>query len=187
MTYDQQRADLKLDAARLGAPYYPVADPDWVKKVVALAAKDIPKAKLYLGIPTYGREVALSVSPNKYGPYTQLHSVSNEVAEDTADKNHVTPIRNAAGELSYSYVPSSSTKKLLSAVSLAGSSTKDQVAAQALAYANKTGKTVTVNTVWWSDATAIAQKVTLAKTLGLGGVALFKIDGAEDADAWDSL
>lgn len=188
MTYDQQRADLKLNASNQGAPYYPVADPAWVKKVIALATKDIDAKKIYLGIPTYGRQVALTVSPNWFQSYSQLGSISNGAAEDLADEHDVTPIRNSAGELSFSYAPTSSTTHLLSSASLTPkSSGKDDVAARALAYANKTGKTVVVNMVWWSDATAIASKVTLAKSLGLGGVAIFKIDGAEDSAFWNSL
>lgn len=188
MTYDQQRADLKLNAARAGAPYYPVADLAWVKKVVALAEKDIDKSKITIGIATYGREVETTVSPNWFQAYKQVSSVSPEYAEDTADKYDVTPIRNAAGELSYSYVPSSSTARLFSSVPLKGpASSRDDVAAKALAYANKTGKTVTIRTVWWSDAKAVADKVALAQSLGVRGVSLFKLDGKEDPDLWDSF
>lgn len=188
MTYDQQRADLKLNASRAGSPYYPVADLDWVKKVVALTTKSIDKNKLSIGVATYGREVEVTVSPNWFQAYKQIGSVSDEYARDTADKYDVNPVRNAAGELSYSYVSSSATEKLFSSVSLSGkASMRDDVAARALAYANKTGKTVTIRTVWWSDAEAVASKVTLAKSLGLRGVAIFKIDGNEDSDIWDSF
>ncbi len=188
MTYDQQRADLKLNAARAGAPYYPVADLEWVKKVVAFTAKSIDKSKLVVGVATYGREVEVTVSPNWFQAYKQIGSVSDEYARDTADKYDADLVRNAAGELSYSYVPSSATAKLFSSVSLSGKSTnRDDVAARALAYANKTGKTVSVRTVWWSDAEAVAAKVALAKSLGVRGVAIFKIDGNEDRDIWDSL
>ncbi len=188
MTYDQQRADLKLNSARAGAPYYPVADPAWVKKVITLTKQSIDADKLYLGVATYGRELSLTVSPNKFGPYAQLHSVSHEYARETADEHGIEPFRNAAGELSYSYIPSQTTQKLLSAASLSkGVAGKDEYAARALSYANKSGKAVTVNLVWWSDAQAIAEKVALAKSSGLAGVSIFKIDGQEDDGLWDSL
>lgn len=188
MAYDQQRADLKLNSARAGGPYYPNADLAWVKKVMALTSKTIDKDKLLVGVPTYGRELEVTVSPNWFQSYKQLWSVSDEYARDTAEKYDVTPVRNAAGELSYSYVPTKSGAKLLPSVSLSAKDSKgDEIAARALAYANKTGKTTTVHTVWWSDAEAIADKVALAREMGLRGVALFKIDGNEDKDLWDAF
>lgn len=188
MTYDQQRADLKLNSVRAGAPYYPVADTEWVKKVIAHASKTIDKKKIVIGVATYGRELELTVAPNWFKSYKQLYSVTDEYARDTAKEHRITPFRNGAGELSYSYVQSKSDSKLLSSVSISSKETKgDSVAAQALAYANKTGETLTVNLVWWSDAEAIAEKVTLAKTLGVRGIAIFKIDGKEDSAIWDSL
>lgn len=176
MAYDQQRADLKLNAARIGAPYYPVADIDWVRKVMALALKDIDADKLVLSVPTYGRELEVTVAPQWFKSYSQLWSVSEEYALDTAEKYGVTPARSASGELGFTYVPEGS--------AFEGLFTD---AASALAYANATGKTVTVNFVSWSDASAIADKVALAKELGLRGVAIFKIDGGEDPAIWSGF
>ncbi len=188
MTYDQQRADLKLNATRKGMPYYPVADIDWVKKVVALTTKDIDKRKISLGVATYGREVQVQVAPEWFKTYTQLWSVSDDYARDTAKKYKVTPWRNGGGELSYSYIEDKKVAREVAKMEISkADERKDKIAAQALAYANKTGKTITINMVSWSDAKAIADKVALADALGLKGIAIFKIDGGEDMDLWDDL
>jgi len=39
----------------------------------------------------------------------------------------------------------------------------------------------------WSDAEAIAEKVELARKLGVRGVAVFKFDGGEDPEMWEIL
>ncbi len=188
MAYDQGRADIKLNDAKAGAPYIPVADVDWVRKVVNFTMQTIPKEKIILGIPTYGREYEVTVSPNWYQGYRQIRSLNPNDALDTADDADVTPSRNRAGEISFSYLPESSTLKLPKSLIIPADTPKGNlVAARALAYANQTGQTVTFNLVWWSDAKAIEQKINLAHELGLRGVALFKIDGAEDRDMWDFI
>lgn len=185
MAYDQQRADLKLNSARQGQPYYPVSDIEWVRKVMNLAAKTIDKDKLVIGVATYGREVEVTVSPNWYQGYRQLWSVNGKYPKDTADEYDVRPSRNAAGEMSFTYIPEDSKVRIPRSVKApAGTSSGMETAARALAYANQTGNTYTFNMVWWSDAEAVAKKVALAKELGLRGVAIFKIDGSEDKNIW---
>lgn len=41
--------------------------------------------------------------------------------------------------------------------------------------------------MWWSDSLAVAQKIALAKQLGIKGVAIFKFDGGEDQGVWELL
>jgi spore germination protein len=74
MTYDQRNADGVLtrrhDAA--GELYMPIADKEWVEKVLVETLKDIPKQKLELGIPTYGHAYRIvknkptNTNPNGY-------------------------------------------------------------------------------------------------------------------------
>lgn len=156
MTYDQGTIDLRLNSLAAGQPYIPVSDPRWVEKVVRLAAKEISKKKILIGVPTYGYEydlIPLSISGYRY----ELQWAFNPryATEELVPQFGVTPVRNAAGELSFTYTP--------------------------------TTTPASTRIVWWSDAEAIRQKVELAKKLGVRGVAIFKLDGGQDAAMWSVL
>ncbi|HEU4677652.1 MAG TPA: glycosyl hydrolase family 18 protein [Candidatus Paceibacterota bacterium] len=188
MAYDQQRADLKLNTSKNGAPYIPVADVDWVRKVVELATESLPKDKIVLGVPTYGVEWAVTVYPDWFKSYSRIGARNMDDMRAIARKNKVTPTRNKAGEMSFTYLPKDSSIKLSSSLRIPSDTPKGNItAARALAYANKTGNPVTVNVGWYSDARAIKDKIDLAKEFGIRGVALFKIDGEEDPKVWNYL
>lgn len=186
MAYDQQRADLKLNDSKAGEPYMPVADNDWVRKVLDLTTKTIPAEKIMLGVPTYGREWEVTVQPNWYSNYRSQGAINMPLALEIAEEYDVEPGRNKAGEMSFTYFPEDSIFKVLDALPApAGTRIGFEAAAKALLFADYTGMTVPVNLVWYSDAEAIADKVELAKEFDLRGIAVFKIDGEEDADIWD--
>lgn len=188
MTYDQQRADIKLNAEKAGQPYMPVSDVDWVRKVVELAIKDIPKEKILLGMASYGHHYTVTVAPNWYKNYQKIGALNVPGILEIAKEYKVTPTRNRAGEMSFTYIPKSSDLKLSKSLKIPKDTLKGNlVAARALAYANKTGKTVTFNMAWYSDAEAMKQKIDLAKEFNLRGVALFKFDGQEDQKVWNYL
>lgn len=185
MTYDQQRADLKLNSERKGEPYIPVADVAWVEKVLVLALEDIPAEKIMLGVPTYGRVWELTVEPDWYKEYKSIKAINYDDAKSIYKKYDVKPGRNSAGELSFSYFSEDSVFKLLRSLPVPeGTRTGMEDAARALMFATATGMTVPVNIAWYSDATAIKYKVDLAKEYGLRGVATFKVDGDEDPKLW---
>lgn len=186
MAYDQQRADYKLNDEKSGLPYMPVSDADWVEKVIKETIKTIPEEKIMLGAATYGHQYTVSVAPNWYRDYIRVGALNIPDILDIAEENDVTPTRNRAGEMSFSYIPESWDIDIPSSIKAPRNTPKgDVTAARALAYANKTGKDITFNLVWYSDAGAIEDKVELAKRYGLRGVALFKIDGEEDEEIWD--
>ncbi len=188
MAYDQQRADIKLNSARIGEPYMPVADVDWVRKVIQLALKDIPKEKLVLGIPSYGHHYTVTVAPDWFKDYTRIGALNIPDMLDVAKEYKVTPTRNKAGEMSFSYIPKSSDLVLSKNLKIPKDTKKGNiVAARALAHANKTGETVQFRIGWYSDARAMKDKIDLAKEFELYGVSFFKIDGEEDQKVWTYL
>ncbi len=188
MTYDQGSIDVKLNKAANGSPYVPVADPAWVTKVVNLTAQTISKKKIMLGIATYGYEYK-ATPLSEYGyRYNLLWAFNPKYAFDLIAQYQSSVIRNSAGELSFSYIPNllpSSTpagadSTLTNVIPIATTSYSDGVA-------SSTPAVTSFNVVWWSDAKAIQDKITLAKKLGVRGVSIFKIDGGEDPSLWDVL
>jgi spore germination protein YaaH len=161
MAYDQERIDLKLNAANTD-PYAPVADVVWVEKVIVLAAQDIDKRKLVLGIPTYGYEWDMFADEDGDMRYSKLWSFNPGYALDVAGKLGLSPVRGASGEMMLTYPASQSPDPIIP-------------------LPNATRVMV------WSDAEAIREKVELAKKLGIRGVAIFKIDGGQDPELWSAL
>jgi spore germination protein YaaH len=189
MAYDQSRVDLKLVNEKRGMPYAPVADIDWDKKVINLAINSgIPKEKIMLGIPTYGYEYGMTAVKEQFIGYNRLWSLSQNYGVDTAKQYGITPSADASGELGFTYFPEESAFKILRALPApTGTSDADKTADQALLFANATGMNVPFNYVTWSDANAIKEKIDWAKSEGLRGVALFRLDNAEDPKIWDNL
>lgn len=176
MTYDQGQVDRKLSGAAQ-VPYAPVSDPLWVEKVLKLASQTISKKKLVLGVPTYGYEWA--ILPKLDGGYTYklLWAFNPRYALDFAAARGLTPMRNIAGELSFIYTPNIST----TAPQVLGVPSASAVVGPGAADMQP------FNMMWWSDHIAIAQKIAIAKQLGIRGVAVFKFDGGEDQRTWDVL
>lgn len=165
MAYDQGAIDVKLNAAQT-APYVPVADAQWVEKVVALAAKTIAKKKLVIGVPTYGYEY--EVVPLMQGYRYDLQWALNPgYASALAASLGVSPSRNSAGEMSFMYTPTTTSMNIVSTATATIAPPR--------------------NIVWWSDARAIQDKIELAKRLGVRGIAIFKLDGGEDPALWNIL
>ena len=165
MAYDQSTDDAKLTIQNKngGNIYAPVADIEWVKKVITQALWDIPAKKIVLGVPTYGYKYEL-ITPLATGvtSYKRIGSMNFSYAHELATNLFITPTRNNAGELSFTY------------------GTTTGVNGEYLGEFKR-------YLVWYSDSQAILNKIKSAKLYKLGGVAVFKIDGGNDPRIWEVL
>jgi len=183
MTYDQQTVDQEKEA-KVDEPYGPVSDTEWVEKAIREAMKSIPANKIVLGIPTYGYEWDVKTYANNEHTYDLLWTFNPQWGIDLAAKYNITPGRNAGGELGFTYFPEGS------ALSLPRPSTPwpfNLVATAAMALSDAQNTNLSYRMVTWQDSQAIADKVALAKKLGIRGVAVFKFDGGEDPKMWEVL
>ncbi len=186
MAYDQGTIDTRLNAAR-SAPYAPVADPGWVSDLVTLAAQNIAKNKIIIGVATYGYEYTVTQVDGSF-QYQRLWAFNPKYATQIASQLGITPTRNSANEMGFIYNPNA----LQPAGPSDGDTTQTQQTTQpATTVTQNAGSQVNTNQPFnymtWSDAQAIADKVSLARQLGVRGVAVFSPGGAEDQGMWNVL
>ncbi len=186
MAYDQQRADLTLNDQRRGVPYAPVADEDWVEKVIELALEDIDEDKLMLGIPTYGRAWDVTVASEWYRDYDNVAALNHERIEELVDIYDATVGRTAGGEAVISYFPETSPWAFLNGFKGMPKDTPKgfERAALALALATALDIEIPVRVVIWSDDEAVEGKLDIAEKYDLEGVSLFSVNGKEDREIW---
>jgi spore germination protein YaaH len=193
MTYDQESVDKTLNAAAGTAIYTPVADPAWISKVINLAKNDISARKIEMGVATYGYEYNITPYANGSGYiYDLLWSFNPRYATQIASSFGITPMRNASGELAFTYTPTTTPATLPAGTAPANPtvpSTQTALLGTAVAHAATDSNALpgTVRYMTWSDSVAIAQKIALAKKLGIRGISIFKMDGGEDQGLWNIL
>jgi spore germination protein len=185
MAYDQQRADLKLNQDRRGVPYMPVADTDWVEKVVKFALEDIDEDKIMLGVATYGRAWDVTVASEWYRDYTKVASLNHSRILELIDKYDLKVGRSDGGEAVISYFPEDSAWEIFNTLPTPkGTPRGYEAAAKALMVATYANIEVPVRFITWSDAEAVKEKLDLVNKYDLKGVAVFKVDGEEDRKIW---
>ncbi len=194
MAYDQGTIDQRLNAVRQ-TPYAPVADPGWVEGLVLMVIKG--------GIATYGYEYKVTPLSNGQYQYQRLWAFNPRYATDIAAKLGITPQRNSAGELGFAYdasllepAPQSNAAGTFDVPPTGNEATQTQQQQITTTTTTQNAPSTSseqadmskpFNYFSWSDVQAIADKVTLAKRLGLRGVVVFKFDGGEDPEMWEVL
>ncbi len=114
MAYDQRDVDIILNAqkGKGGLPYLPVADREWVEKVIQETVKTIDKKKIRLGVPTFGYEYEMVLGKSDTGlvagGYSRLRSITYRDFDGLVKASGMKPFRNAAGELSLFYISGNS-------------------------------------------------------------------------------
>lgn len=184
MAYDQGGIDLTLNKSKgVDALYAPVADPVWVEKTIKEALKSIKPSKIMLAVPTYGYEYEI-LQTDTQTTYKRLRSHTYLQAMTRAQTVGVTPTRNSAGELSFTYTTSTSisVSPALTFITFSATSTSST---SPLATSSATSGIIRF--VSFTDAESIAQKIKLAKKYKLRGVILFKLDGETDPALWQNL
>ncbi len=186
MAYDQGRVDVLLNSNQ-PHPYAPVSDVRWVEALVSMAVKDISKNKIIIGIPTYGYEYKVALTGTSTYSYQLQWPFNLKYATDIATKLGITPTRTGSNEIGFTYNPA-----LLNDVAPTGTdftlihtSTSVEIISSSI---EPNPIVIQIfNYLSWSDAQAVADKVALARKLGVKGVAVFKFDGGEDQQIWDVL
>jgi spore germination protein YaaH len=181
MTYDQEGVDIKLDATKGsdGTLYAPVADPDWVKKLVVYALQYISPKKIMLGVPTYGYEYEVSWA-NGETTYQRVRAFDYFDAMARATSTGAVVTRNNADELTFTFA---STTYIQEPAIL----TFTEPSAQPEVLMHPNPNATTTFFVSFPDAQSEMDKVALANKYGLRGVMFFKADGQMDPALWSLL
>ena len=185
MAYDQQRIDRKLAAEveTTGELHAPVADVRWVEKVVNFMSKDIDKSKMLIGVPTYGYEYVVTTYSGNEHVYEILWTFNPGYALPLAQERGINPIRNSSGEMYFTYFTNLPTSTAPFSQEVLG----NLAAATASAYATQNNSNLSYRLLDWPDAQSTADKIALAKRLGVRGISIFKLDGGQDPNIWNVL
>lgn len=194
MTYDQQRIDMKINADAGTRLYAANGDPAWVEKVVNHMAKDIPRSKILIGVPTYGYEYSVTTYEGGQHLYDILWTFNPGHAQpqkgisapSLTERFGVVPERTYWGEMAITYIPDPNNTTAAPIISNARMSALAASAAASL-YADAYGSNMTYRYAVWPDEETTRQKVELAKRLGVRGISIFKLDGGQDPDIWNVL
>ena len=163
----------------------PVADTEWVEKVLELALEDFDEDKVMLGAATYGRAWDVTVAPDWYKDYTRVATLNEPRILELSDKYDSEIGRSDGGEAIITYFPEDSVWKIFNGLPTPEGTPKGyEAAAKALLVATYANIEIPVRFITWSDSKAIEEKLELVDKYNLKGLAIFKVDGEEGSGLW---
>lgn len=175
MAYDMRFSDIAL-AKKETAPYIPSADVRTVRDSVEYIATAIPREKIVLGIALYGYEYEVTERATSTS-YRLLWSFSPSYVKGVIAKHNLQVKHGESGEAYVTYQGSNNQTPSKSFASTEPFVTESESKQSKAKY----------NVIWWSDKQAVESKIELAKTLGLKGISLFRLDGDIDPELWKVL
>ncbi len=175
MAYDMRFSDPIL-AKKENAPYIPSADVRTVRDSVEYIATSIPREKIVLGVALYGYEYEVTEHATSTS-YRLLWSFSPSYVKGVIAKYGLQVNHGESGEAYVTYPGSKNQTPSKSFASTEPFVTESEPKQPKAKY----------NVIWWSDKQAVEGKIELAKTLGLQGISLFRLDGDIDPELWDVL
>ena len=172
MAYDMRFSDPIL-AKKESAPYIPSADVRTVRDSVDYIATSIPREKIVLGIALYGYEYEVTERATSTS-YRLLWSFSPSYVKGVISKHKLQVKHGESGEAYVIYQGSKNQTPSKSFANMKPFVTESEPKLPKAKY----------NVIWWSDKQAVEGKMELAKSLGLRGISLFRLDGDIDTELW---
>jgi len=177
----------------------PIAPMWWVQQVIAYSSSVVPVSKLQLGVPAYGRHWATKKYPTDVCPADAVYKDAITMAEiaPLAAAHGVTPVRDASGELTFSWLEGSAGERVLrnapsGFVPPATTTPSDTTPADgALVPAHRINpnlaSTCTIqHTVYVPDATSLRERADAAAAADWSGIVIWAL-GYETADLYPAL
>jgi spore germination protein YaaH/peptidoglycan hydrolase-like protein with peptidoglycan-binding domain len=172
MAYDYSTGNSKWDPSDTKQGDGAIAPMDWVKRIVDYAASVVTPAKIWLGVPAYGRNWVTSVTGKcpTVGDIPNLDRATWTSAElpgklaalgfdSTQSRFHVTH-----RERTMQYI-----REFIGF---------DKLGVEA--------KCTVTRTVWWQDSTSHYERLLVARKAGLAGIAIWRLNG-EAPDTWTTI
>src|SRR5437899_1865412 len=150
----------------------PIAPVNWVDQISAYAVTKIPSRKIWMGVPTYGRDWEVPGTRSGVCPSGTAGPPMN--SNGTPKPVGLTATAAAQQAALYSVAPSWNTTYA------------ERTYSYGRAYSGADGSCTMTRTVWYDDGDAVYARALMVPRYGLGGITLWTV-GGEDPNQWARL